>query len=88
MPLEVTDNYVRERLAEPDKFDSRSFRTKRRGRHLVIVACPSGRYDATAGRCRVGLRAQAIRHPLSEYERLCRHGKCILRKSRLGRRFH
>lgn len=64
MRTEAHGRYRRERLEDPKKFDSRSFRTVRRGSHLVITACPAGYYHD--GSCSVGTHAQALRHPRSE----------------------
>lgn len=58
--------YCPERLESPGRFDPRSFRTVQTDGHLVTIGCPRGQYDARAGRCRVGTRAQRILHPPGE----------------------
>lgn len=47
------------RLADPRRFDPRSFRTvtPRRGVR-VTIGCPKGKYDVKRKRCKVGTRAQ------------------------------
>jgi hypothetical protein len=57
--------YCRERLAEPELFHKKSFRTIKSGRHEVVIACPMSK-KFSHGRCYGGTRAQAILHPLSE----------------------
>ena len=57
-------NYIRERIKDPDYFDKRSFRTIRKGDHLIIVGCPKGKWKK--GRCDVGMELQSILHPKNE----------------------
>jgi hypothetical protein len=61
--VHITKNYKRTRVKDPKKFDKRSFRTKdvgRPGHHKIIVACPKGKYNAKAKKCKVGTQVQAI----------------------------
>ena len=62
--FEETKNYIRERVKDPDYFDRRSFRTIRRGDHLIVVGCPKGKWKD--GRCKVAMELQAILHPKKE----------------------
>ena len=55
--------YCRERQASPKKFAKGSLRTIKRGKTLIVVGCPRGKWDGK--RCRVGTRAQTILRPLS-----------------------
>ncbi len=71
--------YCPEQLADPGRFDPRSFRTVQTDGHRVTIGCPKGQYDARRRRCRVGTRAQRILHPAGE-------GKCPVGGLELGRR--
>lgn len=51
-------DFCHKRLVSKRQFDRRSFRTIKRGRRLIRVACPRGQWKN--GRCRVGMQAQAI----------------------------
>lgn len=66
MPIEFTKKYKRERIRNPNKFEPRSFRTKRVRNHLVVVGCPKGYWDENTNRCRVGTQVQTILHPKHE----------------------
>ena len=65
-PLKITmkKNFIRERLVSPRAFDPRSFRTEKRGKHRIIVACPKGHFHDE--KCQVGTRAQVVLHPKRE----------------------
>jgi hypothetical protein len=57
--IRKTKHFIRKRLESPKKFDPRSFRTVRPRKDIrVVVGCPRGKFKE--GRCRVGLRGQAI----------------------------
>lgn len=70
--------YCAERLADPRRFDPRSFRTVVQAGHRVTVGCPRGEWDRRRRRCRVGTRAQRILHPAGE-------GRCPVGGRALGR---
>ena len=56
--------YCNQRLEDPKKFDKRSLRTVAvpgRPDRKVITGCPVGTWDVKAGKCKVGLKAQALR---------------------------
>ena len=40
-----------------DEFDEASFRNVRSGKAIIVVGCPKGHYDPSAGKCRKGTRA-------------------------------
>ena len=65
-------------------FDSRSFRTVRTvSGHLLVFACPSGAFSERSKRCIPGrIKVVSVLHPLREFNKLCRHGKCIEKNSR------
>ena len=61
--IDCGPRFCRQRLAPPDQFDTRSFRTvtvKGRRDVRIVVGCPKGEYAPRAKRCHVGLRAQSI----------------------------
>lgn len=58
--------YIRERVASPKKFAKGSLRTITRGGKKIVVGCPKGKYDAKRKRCKVGMRAQSILHPMKK----------------------
>jgi hypothetical protein len=60
MPYEITKGYVRRRLRSPRACAPGSFRTVKRGRRLLVICCPKGRWNRRAGRCRVGTMAQSV----------------------------
>lgn len=62
-PQGPRSRFAHQRTVPPGRFDRRSFRTVRSGRHRVVVGCPKGKWDAGRRRCRVGMRAQSILHP-------------------------
>jgi len=62
--IEETKNYIRERIKDPDYFDKKSFRTIKKGDHLIIVGCPKGKWKN--GRCQAAMELQAILHPKKE----------------------
>ena len=64
LKIVVKGRFVRERLASPREFAPASFRTEKRGKHRIIVACPKGHFHDE--KCMVGTRAQAVLHPKSE----------------------
>jgi hypothetical protein len=72
--IEETKNWRRERIKDPNKFDKRSFRTIRRGDHLVIVGCPKGKWRG--GRCTTAMEVQAILHPKTE-KNPCRFKRAV-----------
>jgi len=72
--IEETKNWIRERIKDPDKFDKRSFRTIKRGDHLIVVACPKGKWKG--GKCQVAMELQAILHPKTE-KNPCRFKQAI-----------
>lgn len=60
-------SFCRERLAPKEKFDARSFRSKRLpGGKLLVFGCPVGKYKPRKEECSVGTRAQAILRPLTD----------------------
>jgi len=62
MPVEVTKNYRRRRLMPPGKCAPGSFRTKGIGKgRKLVTCCPRGNWSH--GRCRVGIRGQALLIP-------------------------
>ena len=70
-PLKITvkGNFIRERVASPKDFDKRSFRTEKREKHRIVIACPKGHWHANrkeGEQCGVGTRAQVVLHPKSE----------------------
>ncbi len=63
--FDLSSGFLRERIAAPATFDPRSFRTVelpegRRG----VFGCPRGQWDAREGRCKVGVRLQAMLRPV------------------------
>ncbi len=54
--------YVSERLKPPAYFDKRSFRTVKRGEHIVTVGCRFGKWDTRRKVCLIGVEAQRILH--------------------------
>lgn len=85
MPIRKTSSrakFKHERIKSPKAFDPRSFRTKRAGASRIIVGCPRGKYSSSAGRCKVGMRAQSILRPKrnptvisrEKYKSLKKHG--------------
>jgi len=60
--------YVSERLKPPAYFDKRSFRTVKRGEHIVTVGCRFGKWDTRRKVCSIGVEAQRILHPASEFK--------------------
>jgi len=52
--------YCKKVVANKRRFDRRSFRWKRSGRAMVLVACPRGHWNNRSQRCRVGTRAQKV----------------------------
>jgi len=48
------------KLAPKSKFDPRSFRWKRSGKAMILIACPKGKWNARTSRCRVGTRAYEV----------------------------
>jgi hypothetical protein len=72
MPLEVKDNFIRERVNAPNKFLKGSFRTLVKGEHRIVVGCPkTGKCKTPScstarGLCPRGMRVQTILHPKSE----------------------
>jgi len=81
-PIAKTGSRARfkhKRMARPGMFDPRSIRTKAVGRqkqHRVVIGCPKGQWmpkkvwykggRKITGKCRVGMRGQAVLHPLRE----------------------
>ena len=59
---EKTNGFIAQRLKEPEFFDPRSFRRIRRGKSLITVACPRGKFKG--GVCQVGMQAQSIWRPI------------------------
>lgn len=55
--------FCEERLAPKTQFDKRSFRYKKSGKAWVLVACPKGKWNTKAARCRVGMRAHKLLAP-------------------------
>lgn len=56
-------NYKRVRVANPNKFDKKSFRVKdvgRVGHTKLIIGCPRGKFDSGRKRCKVGTKVQAV----------------------------
>lgn len=56
--------WIREHIEDPDKFDKKSFRYVKRGDHLVLVACPKGKWKR--GKCQIGMKLVSILHPETE----------------------
>ena len=57
--IEKRKTTCRKRVADPKKFDRRSFRAKKVSKRTTIVfACPKGKYKR--GRCSVGMKTQSI----------------------------
>jgi hypothetical protein len=53
--------YCRMRLAEPTKFDPRSFRIHKIKKGTeVIIACPKGKWSPGKKKCKVGTKAQSL----------------------------
>lgn len=83
MPLEIRKKgrYIRERIRKPSTFDKKSMRTKKQGKHRLIIGCPKGLYDKKRKICLIGTRTQSILHPKSEYQKFCKQGKCPVIKT-------
>lgn len=48
------------RLAPKGSFDARSFRWKRSGKAMILIACPIGKWSPRKERCKVGTQAYEI----------------------------
>ncbi|MEK6884289.1 MAG: hypothetical protein AABY22_31955 [Nanoarchaeota archaeon] len=87
MPLEVTENFIRERKLEPNNFDKRSFRAqflKNSTTHKGIFACPTRLWSPEANRCKISPKLQSILHPKKEFKEKCKHGRCKIKDSRFS----
>ena len=62
--------FISERLADPDEFDPRSFRTVSQGDHRIVIGCTPKEWDSGRQLCRAGTRAQSVLHPRSEEQEL------------------
>ena len=80
LEIAMGGKFVRERVKNPRVFHNQSFRMKAVGFHRVITACIKSKWDVKKQKCKVGLKTQAILHPLEEFERLCKRGDCIVKK--------
>lgn len=60
-------NFCRETLPVKGGFDRRSFRMKKisKGKR-ILVACPVGKWNAKAQRCKVGMKLHAILRPIGD----------------------
>ena len=63
-------DFISERLADPDEFDPRSFRTVVQGDHRIVIGCGPGDWDSRRQICRAGTRPQSVLHPRSEEQEL------------------
>lgn len=45
------------RYARKSSFDKRSFRYTKRGKLILLIGCPKGKWNAKTKRCKVGTRA-------------------------------
>lgn len=61
--------FCSERKKAPSYFDSRSFRTTKKGKHRLTFGCPKGKWDNKKQVCRVPVVLQRILHP--EGEKVC-----------------
>lgn len=64
---ETVKNFKHCRIAPPELFTKKSFRTKtvdKKRDIKITVACPKGKYDAKKEKCKVGMRAQKIMYPV------------------------
>lgn len=83
--IEVEVNWIKERILNPNMFDYRGFRRKRKGKHILNFGCPLGKYDSNKNICKDSVKLQSIWHPASEFKKKCYHGKCIIRRSRFSK---
>ena len=60
--------YVHERICPKEAFDPKSFRRVRSNSHIVTVGCPKGQYQVKMKRCKIGLRAQNLLHPVKHFQ--------------------
>jgi len=59
--IDKTKTECRKRVADPRKFDKRSFRSKRLSKETrIIIACPKSQYDSKKKKCKVGMQKQSI----------------------------
>ncbi len=70
LDLSGEGDFVSERLADPDEFDPRSFRTVSQGDHRIVIGCAVKNWDSGRQLCRAGTRAQSVLHPRSEEQEL------------------
>jgi len=57
--LDIKKTTCRKRVADPKKFDKRSFRTKKVSKRTsIVIGCPRRKFKK--GRCSVGTKAQSI----------------------------
>lgn len=63
---EKRGRYYHCRIENPDKFDPRSFRSKKVGAKgtIIVVGCPKGEYSPSEKRCRTGMRIQKKLKPV------------------------
>ena len=61
MPIDITKNECRKRQTNPNKFDKRSFRSKKVSKRTrIIIGCPRGKYNQKTKKCKVGTKIQSI----------------------------
>ncbi len=70
LDLSGEGDFVSERLADPEEFDRRSFRTVSQGDHRIVIGCAPKEWDSGRQLCRTGTRAQSVLHPRSEEQEL------------------
>lgn len=64
---ETVKNFKHCRVAPPELFTKKSFRTKtvdKKRNIKMVVGCPKGKYDAKKGKCKVGMRTQKMMYPV------------------------